>query len=193
MQALIGGVAFAIVLGAGLLFGVGFLLSPQDKPEKVDAIVVVSGGETDARTAEGVELYQAGYAQKIVFSGAAQDPDSPSNAAAMRDQAIAAGVPAKAIVIEEKAKNTSENALNVSALLDEMGAKSIILVTSPYHQRRTSIMFHRVLGKSVTILNHSAPDQQWRRNHWWATAYSRNLTFSELQKVLYLLTSGQAA
>lgn len=186
------GVMLLVIVGIGiaLLYGVGFLLSPQDALERSDVIVAVSGGETQARAAEAVRLYRDGKAPVILFSGAALDPESPSNALVMRNQAIAMGVPAEAILVEERSKNTNQNALETAPILRELGAQQIILVTSPYHQRRTSIVFRRMLGKGVRVLNHSAPDQNWRRNHWWATPYSRDLTISEVQKVLYIMAGG---
>src|SRR5690606_19129558 len=74
---------------------------PSDKVgcEMADVIVAVSGGDTTARTVEAIKLYQAGWAPKLVFSGAAEDKDSPSNAAVMRGIALASGVPNEAISI----------------------------------------------------------------------------------------------
>ena len=58
--------------------------------------------------------------------------------------------------MDETSTNTRENAANVKQLIDERGFKSIILVTSPYHQRRAEIAFRRMLGPTFTIINHSA-------------------------------------
>lgn len=174
-----------LAVGAGL--GLGYYLSPQDRLAKTDAIVAISGGDTAARTTEAVRLYQDGWAPRIIFSGAALDPNSPSNAAAMAAAAERAGVPAAAIRLEESATNTRENAAAVSAIVHQRGYHSLILVTSPYHQRRASIVFRRQLGGNIALINHSSPDQTWRRSHWWATPYSRALTLSETQKVLFEL------
>jgi uncharacterized SAM-binding protein YcdF (DUF218 family) len=182
------------VLGAlaiGIFFGTGYYLSPQDQLTKVDAIVAISGGETDARTAEAIKLYKDGLAGHIIFSGAALDPDSPSNAQAMATTAIKDGVPPSAIYLDELAKDTRGNASGVGEIIHAKKLSSIILVTSPYQQRRADIAFRHVLGKDFVILNHSSFDAQWRRSHWWATAESRALTFAELQKVAYELASGQ--
>jgi uncharacterized SAM-binding protein YcdF (DUF218 family) len=180
-------------LGVAVFFGVGYYLSPQSPLAKVDAIVAISGGETDARTTEAVNLYKDGWAPHIIFSGAALDPNGPSNARAMANIAQKAGVPADAIMLDETSLNTRGNATNVAALIHDYNFHSIILVTSPYHQRRASIAFQRALGNGFTIINHSSFDQNWRRSHWWATSYSRNLTYSELQKVAYELVTNQAA
>jgi uncharacterized SAM-binding protein YcdF (DUF218 family) len=182
-----------IIAGGGFafFFGIGYYLSPQDTLSKSDAIVAISGGDTDARTAEAVKLYQDGWAPHLIFSGAALDPNGPSNAQAMATAAEKAGVPAAAITLDEAAANTRQNASGVADIVGRQKYHSIILVTSPYHQRRASIVFHRALGPIVTITNHSSHDQTWRRSHWWASAASRSLTVSELQKVIYELMSGQ--
>jgi hypothetical protein len=76
------GVVVALVLaGVAIIVGIGFFLSPQDKLRHADVIVAVSGGETEQRTKEAIELYRSGYAPKLLFSGAAQDKNGPSNAA----------------------------------------------------------------------------------------------------------------
>lgn len=183
----LGGLA---VLAVGIFFSVGFYLSPQSPLAKADAIVAISGGETAARTQEAVSLYQAGWAPRLIFSGAAADFSGPSNARAMAGAAESAGVPAKAIQLDESSANTEQNARNVAAIIAQSHYRSIILVTSPYHQRRAYIEFRRALGKNFTIINHSSYDQQWRRSDWWATAESRALTVSELQKVAFELVSG---
>jgi uncharacterized SAM-binding protein YcdF (DUF218 family) len=177
----------AAVAAAVVFFGLGYYLSPQGTLAKADAIVAISGGDTDARTDEAVRLYRAGWSHHLIFSGAALDPNSPSNAQVMATRATHQGIPASAITLDEAATDTRENAADVAAIARKQGYTSLILVTSPYHQRRADIVFRRALGSGITIINHSTVDQTWRRSHWWATAYSRNLTLSELQKVIYEL------
>jgi len=189
---LVGLIIFLSILGglAVLLFyGLPYYLAPQDKLAKVDAIVAVSGGETTSRTLGAVKLYDEGYAPIIIFSGAASDPDSVSNAAAMKNIAIKAGVPASAILVEEDSVDTYENAQNTARIIKNQNISSIILVTSPYHQRRASIEFQRALGKDFTIINHSTSDENWRRSAWWKNTYSLNLTLSEFQKIVFLYLS----
>ena len=181
---------FIATAGIGVFFGVGFYLSPQGKLAKSDVIVAISGGETDARTREAVALYKDGWAGHIIFSGAALDPNSPSNAKTMATAAEQQGVPSLAIELDEAAANTRQNALGVEAIMKREGYTSMILVTSPYHQRRADITFRRAVGKNVVIIDHSSYDKAWRRSYWWATDYSRKLTISELQKTIYELVAG---
>ena len=175
-----------LVVGVIAFFTLGFYLSPQSHLHKVDAIVAISGGDTVARTAAAVDLYNQGYAPWIIFSGAALDPNSPSNAAAMAQLAENQGIPASHILLDQNSVNTEANASDVARIVQQHGFHSIILVTSPYHQRRASIVFTRALP-GITILNHSSIDLSWRRSDWWATAYDRQLTLAEWQKTVYEL------
>jgi len=188
-----GGVAVVAGLIIAAIVSIGFLLSPQDKLESADVIVAISGGETPQRTREAVKLYRNGYAPKVLFSGAAADHNGPSNAAAMRADALGAGVPDEDILIEEGSVSTADNAAKTAPLIEGLGAKKVILVTSPYHQQRASLNFRQILGPDITILNHSASDSVWRKSNWWEKPYTVGLTLAELQKTLYVwLTKTQS-
>ena len=178
-----------LVVGFALLVGVGFYLSPQDNVDKADVIVVVSGGQTTSRAEKGIDLYKQGYAPKIIFSGAALD-DGPSNAFAMRDQALANGVPASNIYIDEKSQNTYENAVNSKAILQSLAASKIILVTSPYHQRRANQTFESVLGKDYQLIGVSAFDDRWSKSQWWRRGFPLFISVSETWKLIYIGITG---
>jgi len=107
------------------------------EPRSADAIVGL--GSYDLRVAERcAELYQAGFAPVIVFTGSAGNWTSglysSSEAAAFRDQVFESGVPEAAIMLEEKATNIGENLRFSKALLP--AARTVILVTKPQTQRR---------------------------------------------------------
>lgn len=160
-----------------------------DKPsnlagcEKVDAIVAVSGGNTAHRAAEAIRLYQSGWATYLIFSGAAFDTDSPSNASVMRDQALREGVPAGNVIVEEGSRTTHENAQKTDELLEHYDIKRLIVVTSPYHQRRAGLEFKSFAGDDVLVMNHPAwGDSDWPW-YWWATPRGWWLAVGELAKV----------
>ncbi len=182
--------AIIAALLSTIFFGLGFFLSPQTaNVGKADAIVVVSGGQTTTRAQKGIELYKQGFASEIIFSGAALD-DGPSNASAMREQALGEGVPDSSILIDVDSKNTYQNATNTKRLLLDTDAHKIILVTSPYHQRRTHDTFSAVLGRDYEIQNVSSYDDRWSKSQWWKTDFGKNISLSELQKLLYIYTTG---
>lgn len=150
---------------------------------KADAIVAISGGDTTARTAEAIRLYDNGWGSQLVFSGAAADKSGPSNAEAMRRQALAAGVPEGAILIDEVSETTRQNAANTANLIAENDIASVIVVTSAYHQRRAGLEFGQRAGTSVRVVNHPvASDNQWSAM-WWATPIGWWLAGSEMVKI----------
>lgn len=179
-------IIIVVIAVAVFLFGASIYLSPQDKLEKADLIVVISGGDTDSRIYEGIELYNKDYASKILFSGAAAEGEV-SNASAMKNISVRQGVPAKDILIEEKSKTTEENAINSAKIIQDNDFKSMILITSPYHQRRAYELFKKSLGKDFKIINHSAKDREWRKADWWSNENARFLTIGEFLKNLYSL------
>jgi uncharacterized SAM-binding protein YcdF (DUF218 family) len=150
---------------------------------KADAIVVVSGGDTVARTQAGIELFKNGWADTLVFSGAAFDKSGPSNAAAMEQQALNAGVPASAILIDEDAANTQQNAENAQSIFEQHHFGDIILVTSGYHQRRASLEFHKSTD-SIAIRDYPViGDKDWNW-FWWLTPRGWWLAGGEVVKIV---------
>ena len=151
--------------------------------QPVDAIIAVSGGDTQARTAHAVQLYKHGWSDTIIFSGAAKDTSGPSNALVMRRTAIADGVPPSAILIEQTSIDTSQNAANSKELLKNHDISSVILVTSGYHQRRASLEFHKQLGDAVTIQNSPTYDKDWNKI-WWLKPRGWWLAGGEFVKII---------
>lgn len=185
------------VLAVAVIVGISFYLQPNDfvgcnaKPTvgtsqctKADAIVVVSGGDTNARTDEGIKLFQNGWASSIVFSGAAQDKSGPSNAAAMRLRAIDAGVPSASIYVEERSATTEQNALNTHAIFTNNNFDTVILVTSGYHQRRSELEFKKE-NTNITVLDHPLlVDKDWSF-WWWLTPRGWWLAGGEIAKIVF--------
>ena len=184
-----------IAVAAVAITGINAYLSPDDLRkcgetpsnsagcEKFDAIVAVSGGNTLTRTTEAVRLYKNGWADYIIFSGAAFDKNSPSNAAVMREEARQRGVPETAIITEETSRTTHQNAQNTAEILNKYDIKTLLVVTSPYHQRRAGLEFQTITGSSVKIANHPASnDSDWPW-YWWITPRGWWLAVGEMAKI----------
>jgi uncharacterized SAM-binding protein YcdF (DUF218 family) len=195
IRLLIGFIVF-IAMGIILVNGIGAFLGPdglshcdpypstKQDCESVDAIVAISGGDTSARTAQAIEMYKQSWAPLLVFSGAAADKTGPSNAEAMKRQALEAGVSASDILIDETSETTKQNALNSVGLFDQHHIRSVILVTSAYHQRRAGLEFGHRAGMSIKIVNHPLKnDKQWS-DWWWATPSGWYLVVSEFVKII---------
>lgn len=170
----------------------GLLLEGAQPPlERSDAIIVISGDEGFARLREGVRLYQDDWAGRLIVSGAAED-GVLSNAHSMRAQALEAGVPAAAILLEPEAMDTFGNAVYTRRIMADNDLKSAILVTSPYHLQRASMTFAAVFqGSGVRLIPRAAPDSAWRKSAWWMQPETRRLTFRELERIGYIVVTGR--
>ena len=171
------------------LHGCGDAPSAKKGCQPADAIVAISGGDTSARAAEAIKLYQNGWGQMLIFSGAAADKSGPSNARVMEAQAIEAGVDPSVIILDEVSETTAENASETSNIFKQHGIKSAILVTSAYHERRAMLEFdNRATG--VEIRGHPvAHDSQWG-SFWWATPVGWSLAISETMHSFFLAAGG---
>ena len=197
------GIVAVIVAAAIVIVGLSIYLAPDglkscgDRPDpskfecqRVDAIVAISGGDTAARTAQAITMYHNGWAPTVIFSGAAADKSGPSNAKVMEQQALRAGVPQSAIVLDDTSETTTQNAVNSHNIFEQEGIHSVILVTSAYHQRRAGLEFGKRAGMSIRIVNHPvATDNQWSPL-WWLTPTGWWLALSEFAKIMAFYIGG---
>ncbi|MEX1113402.1 MAG: YdcF family protein [Patescibacteria group bacterium] len=164
--------------------GLGWFIAPRDELRRTDAIVVVSGGETESRAETGISLWHRGLAPRLVFSGAAADRGT-SNARVMQQLAVESGVPPSATIIEEQSSTTKENAEFLKPTFEAQNIRSAILVTSPYHARRVKVTFEDTFGDEISFLTYPATDSRWARRSWWHHPDTIRLTLSEAGKTFY--------
>ncbi|MFG2614450.1 YdcF family protein [Streptomyces anulatus] len=107
-------------------------------------------------------LYQRGMFPLIVFTGATsrttRDRMPRGEAEHYRERALELGVPASAILVEPRARNTGENIKFARVLLEERSIEvsSVLLVSKPYEERR-AYATARKLWPAVDIVSASAP------------------------------------
>lgn len=179
----LGGLVMGVAATLAGLVGLGHFLAVEDPLARADAIVAVSGDQ-GARTATAVDLWKRGFAPLIVFAGSSEDPASLPSAELMKREAVKLGVAAERVITEPSSATTQENVTRVTDLLRGRQIKQVILVTSPYHQRRASWLLARELeGTGITFRNYPARDEQWDASLWWTREPSRSLTLVELAKL----------
>jgi uncharacterized SAM-binding protein YcdF (DUF218 family) len=100
------------------------------------------------RVACAAELFVETKAPLLVLSGGG--PHARPEAAAMRDIALASGVPAAAMLVETRSADTWENAAETAKLLLPRGIERIALVSDRYHLPRAGFLFRRA-GLKVVI------------------------------------------
>ena len=125
--------------------------------ERSDCIFAL--GSHDLRVADrAAELYLQGWAPLVIMSGGlgnvTKDVWTEHEADQFARIAVDKGVPAKAILIENKSTNTGENIVFTRKLLDQenIDPQSFILVQKPYMERRTLATFQKQWpGKKMLV------------------------------------------
>jgi uncharacterized SAM-binding protein YcdF (DUF218 family) len=113
--------------------------------------VILALGSNDPRVVDrSVELYRAGYAPLILFTGGVGVLTQglyggKSEAAYFADLALRMGVPEADILVEGKSTNTGENIIFSRAMLAErsVDVSRVIVVTKPWMERRAFATFLR--------------------------------------------------
>jgi uncharacterized SAM-binding protein YcdF (DUF218 family) len=116
----------------------------RDERRPADAIVVMGAAEYDgrpspvfrARLDHAVALYREGLAPLLVVTGGKAAGDRTTEAAVARDFAIAQGVPAKSILMEDQGRTTLESLRTVGQMLRTRGARDVVFVSDRTHMLR---------------------------------------------------------
>ena len=108
------------------------------------------GREAD-RIGQVLHLYKIGAVQKILISGGSGESGLPFERKSSRDEGqitarflIVTGVRPGDVVLENKSRNTHENArFSARMLHDRFGTNRCVLITSATHMRRAAACFRR--------------------------------------------------
>lgn len=140
------------------------VLAPSACP-RADVIVVLGGitypalpplvmpdvGPAFDRLLHGLRLLRAGRAPRVILSGGGiryLQGSEVSEAQRLRDLALEYGADSDALILEERSRNTYENALFSGELMRERGWERALLVTSAAHMPR-SVGAFRTQGVAV--------------------------------------------
>jgi uncharacterized SAM-binding protein YcdF (DUF218 family) len=102
-------------------------------------------GEGADRLLRASRLYRRGKVARIIVSGGniPWRGTTLSEAEVMKNLLVEWGVPADAVSVEDKSRNTRENAVNARRMLAAGKIESALLVTSALHMPRAMAVFRR--------------------------------------------------
>jgi len=175
---------YLLVFQTNLMWRVAEPLRMSSPPVRADAIVVFAGGVGETgkagggspeRIDEATALYRDGYAPYIVISSGYVY--SFNEAQQLRDLAVAKGVPARAIVLEERSNNTYQNVTFVYDILRDHHWRSILLVSSPYHMRRATMVWRKA-APEISVTATPPPRSQFYD-------HARGASFEQVRGILY--------
>jgi len=171
----------------------GSWLVVEDPLDHADAVIVL-GGTTYERPLEAVDLYQAGYARRVVLIREMQDWGELTlverGITYLRpidlqiDTMRRLGVPPEAIDVLEPADSTADEATHVRNYVVSHKFSRLIVVTSRQHTRRARLVIRRRLaGTGVTLIMRASRYDRSDTDHWWRQRATLRFTLFETQRL----------
>ena len=164
--------------------------------------IFVLGGDAWERGQYAAQLYKNGVSTRIITTG---EPVSGNlKAVGLRYTEaelgsrvlISAGVPAKAITVLNEGDSTYDEANIARRIARLRGYHTILVVSSPFHMRRASLIFSKIFqGSGVGLYFSPVPESSFQVERWWERNDDTLAVLEEYIKLaryayLYLLRSG---
>ena len=145
---------------------------------RADAIVVLGGGDRYpwlsrrdvdpdelpySRVAAGARAWEAGRAPLVILSGGRGGRVTEADGMARAITRL--GVPPSALLLEQRSRNTRDNALYTARLARERGVRHVLLVTSSVHMPRARLWFEDA-GIAVTAVSVPEPSPRRGAGRW---------------------------
>jgi uncharacterized SAM-binding protein YcdF (DUF218 family) len=172
-----------------ILLAVGDYLVVQDTLQPADVIHVIAGD--DYRTEHAIHLYQQGYAKTLFFTGGWCEYHQYYHGQHGKELALAAGIPEQAVAYDDSpVTSTYAEAELLNLWLDEhpQVARSVIVVSDPFHMRRVQWTFHQVMSAQIKIMVSPVSYELISfQRLWWKDTKSRIIVAREYLKIFYYL------
>jgi uncharacterized SAM-binding protein YcdF (DUF218 family) len=149
-----------------------------------------------SRVLEAIRQYRTGAAPRLLMTGGAVK-NKFAEGDVMRQFAISQGVPADAVFAETQSRNTIQNAFYSYKIMQAHNWTSAMVVSSPTHIRRASLIFrHFPLAWQVQAAPWPPGLPLWRRVWYWSsesayTSYARFFGFPNAGSYLPRITTSQ--
>lgn len=161
----------------------------ENKPEKAD-MIFIPGGDQGALAVTAARLYQEGYAPFVLPSGryskpvgACKIPGYETEWMYLRDILIKEGVPETAVLEEQQATFTYENAIYSRQVTDRLGmeVKKAILCPQACHARR-ALMYYEVMYPETEFFVCPTVTRGISRNNWFLEEEKTDIVLGELER-----------
>lgn len=170
----------------------GKFLVIRDPLESADAVLSLAGDQRRPRYA--AELFLKGYARWFIITPLPLDSqrDRDLYIRYVKHTALRMGVPQEAILLVPETGNTTfEEANNVKRFLEQNNINSLLVVTSPWHTRRSKLIFQDVFKDSDKHISiqpmsnnvYGHREHTYRPEEWWTYRLGRDPTLSEYVKL----------
>lgn len=175
----------------------GKWLVKENAPEHADALVILMGNFPE-RVLEAVDLYNNGGAGRLIIVQESMGPyeileskgaDILSTTEQAHNSAVALGIPEDSItILPGDARSTLNEAVIISDYLaDKPDIDTLILVSSPSHMRRASMIFtsaFKTRGMQVYVGCSPSSYSGFQPDKWWRRKEDAQAVVSELVKIM---------
>ena len=156
-----------------------------------DCIIVLGcSSPTKYRIPKAVELYNNKRSNKILVSGGAvweTEFGNISEAHAMKEKLLELGVPSDDIIVENMSLGTVENFICSAYILNRefqiANIKTILLVTTRFHMRRSLMWADSLMPKWIKIAPCPADDTNMLRHNWFLREKNTKIAKDEAYKI----------
>lgn len=160
--------AFALLLIVLPLFAFGRTWYAAHNPTiaSADVIVILGAAQFDGRPSEALQarlveaqrIFKIGLAPLIMTVGAGAPGDRTTEAAASKAWLTAEGIAGSSIIAIEKGRDTLVSTRGYISEMRKRGARSVIIVTDPYHCLRAITMARDLGARSTCSPVRSGPN-----------------------------------
>jgi hypothetical protein len=160
------------------------------EPEKADAIFVF-GSPNDLRIRKSIELYKAGFSDKIVISG--HGPfyarNTQSEAQRMAEVALHEGVPKSALLLEPEAITIPDNVKRTLDLFEKIEFKpaKLVVVASPFVLRRCEMDWYKFTPWNIETIPVASDSLSYdlTKEGWTTTSRGIRVVLNEYAKLIF--------
>jgi uncharacterized SAM-binding protein YcdF (DUF218 family) len=143
LQLAVGALAASVAVVGYMALQIG-AQGGRDERRTADAIVILGAAQFNGRPSDvfrarlqhAVELWQEGWAPYLVVTGGKLPDDSTTEAAVAREWAIDHGVPAEAILAEDRGRTTLESLEAVGVIFRRHDLRTGLFVSDQTHMLR---------------------------------------------------------
>jgi uncharacterized SAM-binding protein YcdF (DUF218 family) len=136
-------VVAALLVAAWATYRIWDVGNRDDRP-RADAIVVLGAAQYNGRLSailksrleHAIDLYDSGVAGYLIVTGGKAEGDVTTEAASARAFALEQGVPASAILSEDRGRTTLESLRGTAAILRDRGLRTAVFVSDRTHMLR---------------------------------------------------------
>lgn len=158
-------------------------LSPCD-------VAIALGGGRGHRVVEARLLYEEGLARRIIITGG--DVLVPGKPGITWSDIMASflegSVPDSLVTLERRSASTYQDAIYTLEDLRALGARTVIVVTDPFHLRRTRAVFRRIYAGSGIEFHIWSPRETWfHSDRWWTSEAGLIAVVDEYLKILFYM------